>query len=367
MEPKIILIADDDFALTQAISMRFQAIGYIAMRSPDAMHALYGVQKINPDLIIMDVNMPGGNGMAVCEMLASDPRHANIPMIIHTGSSDEQLKQRCKDLGAHYLLKSPSAWDDLNHLVSSLIGESPAQAATSHEETVEYSASKTEEPLAKEPLIEEPLIEEPLTEEPLIEEPLAEEPLTEEPLIEEPLAEEHQAEETVSADLFDMPKSDISEGDSLADPVGDDSDPSSEGDETKLPKLLCIDDDPEISKTLMIQLRARGIDVHRAFDGMQGFWTALDIQPDVIILDMRMPDGEGGYVYGRLQDHSLLRNVPVIVLTGADNPATQRIMLAMGVSAYLKKPLVLDELMLELKKHITLTEYSRPPTATTQV
>ena len=58
------------------------------LRSPDSAHALMGAMKTRPDLVILDVNMPGGNGLAVCEMLASDPHYAGIPVIIHTSSAD---------------------------------------------------------------------------------------------------------------------------------------------------------------------------------------------------------------------------------------------------------------------------------------
>ena len=55
------------------------------MRSPDAMHALFGAERVRPDLIILDVNMPGGNGLAVAEMLAGNAELRDVPVIIHTG------------------------------------------------------------------------------------------------------------------------------------------------------------------------------------------------------------------------------------------------------------------------------------------
>ena len=130
----------------------------------------------------------------------------------------------------------------------------------------------------------------------------------------------------------------------------------------KQPVVLCIDDDPDISHTIMIRLRPYGVDVQRAFDGMQGFWTALDVKPDVVLLDLQIPDGEGNYVFSRFEDHPLLRNIPVIVLTGVANPAVKRTMLSMGVDAYLEKPLVFDELLRELRRHVDLPE--KPQTKT---
>jgi len=118
--------------------------------------------------------------------------------------------------------------------------------------------------------------------------------------------------------------------------------------------VLCIDDDPDVSKALMIRLRPYGVDVLRAFEGMRGYWTALATRPDVIILDLKMPDGEGNYICGRFKSHSLLKDVPVIILTGAANPGMHRLMLSMGADAYLMKPLVFDELLRELRRHLVL-------------
>ncbi len=77
--PKTVLIADDDFDLAQALAIRLTQIGLHAVRTCDALHALIGVHKLLPDLIIIDVNLPSGNGLAVCEMLACDPQRAMFP------------------------------------------------------------------------------------------------------------------------------------------------------------------------------------------------------------------------------------------------------------------------------------------------
>ena len=118
--------------------------------------------------------------------------------------------------------------------------------------------------------------------------------------------------------------------------------------------MLCIDDDPHVSQAIMMRLRPLGVDVIRAFDGMQGFWTGLDTRPDVIITDMRMPDGEGNYIFNRFQSHPLTKDVPVIVLTGETNPAVKRTMLSLGAAAYFTKPWNFEELRQELERHIDL-------------
>ena len=93
---KTILIADDDGDLVQMIALRCSQIGIRVFRSPDAMHALLGVHRIRPDLVLLDVNMPGGNGLSICEMLAGDESLAKIPVIIMTGDSAEEIPRRCQ-------------------------------------------------------------------------------------------------------------------------------------------------------------------------------------------------------------------------------------------------------------------------------
>ena len=127
----------------------------------------------------------------------------------------------------------------------------------------------------------------------------------------------------------------------------------------RMPKVLCIDDDPEISKIIKIRLECYGIDVLRSFNGMQGYWTALDMTPDVIITDMVMPDGEGNYIVGRFRSNGITANVPIIVLSGQVNPALKRLMFGLGASAYLTKPLVVEELIRELRKHIAFSAASQ--------
>ena len=125
-------------------------------------------------------------------------------------------------------------------------------------------------------------------------------------------------------------------------------------------KVLSIDDDPAVSGILRVRLASFGIEVARAFSGTQGYWTALDEKPDLIICDLTMPDGEGNYVFGRLQDNPLTKHVPFVVLSGQCNPAVKRTLLSMGVAAFLPKPIVFRELLQELRPFLDFVERADP-------
>ena len=122
------------------------------------------------------------------------------------------------------------------------------------------------------------------------------------------------------------------------------------------PKVLCIDDDPEVSRALGIRLGNHNVEVLRAFHGMQGFWLALTEKPDLIITDLRMPQGEGDYVVECLKGNADTRHIPVFVLTGRRDKNLQRRMQNLGVDDYFLKPIDFDLLRDHLKRFIPLAE-----------
>ena len=117
---KNVLIADDDFEITQMLGMRFEGLGMTVLRTSDALQLLFGVHKVKADLIVVDVNMPTGNGLALCELLNSDKTFARLPVIIYTGSSADDTVRRCRALGAHYVLKAPHSWPEIEKILHRL-------------------------------------------------------------------------------------------------------------------------------------------------------------------------------------------------------------------------------------------------------
>jgi len=121
------------------------------------------------------------------------------------------------------------------------------------------------------------------------------------------------------------------------------------------PMVLCIDDDPEISETIALRLQQYNVDVLRAFHGMHGLWLAIRCRPDLIITDVRMPQGGGGYIIERLRSHSVTCGLPIIVLTGQRNPQLEASLRRFGVEQYLTKPISFDELAAEVSKFVPLS------------
>lgn len=107
---KRVLIADDDGAVTAAITERFKACRIEVDVAHDAMHALFLAYKNPPSVMIIDVWMPAGNGLAVCEMIRSDDRLKETPLLVITGDSEEATRARVESLGAEFIQKTGELW-----------------------------------------------------------------------------------------------------------------------------------------------------------------------------------------------------------------------------------------------------------------
>ena len=111
------------------------------------------------------------------------------------------------------------------------------------------------------------------------------------------------------------------------------------------PKILIVDDDPDLRRALKIRLRANHYDTVQASDGYSAIAVAQKDQPNLIILDLGLPAGDGFVVLERLQKSDSLSNIPVIVLTARDPQANEQQTLAAGATAFFQKPADNNELL----------------------
>jgi DNA-binding response OmpR family regulator len=124
-------------------------------------------------------------------------------------------------------------------------------------------------------------------------------------------------------------------------------------------RILIVDDERDIVKALMIRLQGAGYDVVTAFDGAQGVFMAHKEKPDLIILDIRMPAGNGFSVAQRLKRSIHTFTIPVIFLTGSPDKEAEEKAMALGARFYIKKPYDPEELLDAIKR--ALEEASEPP------
>ncbi len=118
---KTILIADDDDTVRRVYTVRCREMGLAVRIAPDAMMALTLIHKQPPDLLLLDANMPAGSGVGVIEMLRSDARLVDLPIILFSGAADDAVARRCTALGAAYIPKGPDAWVRLKPTIERLL------------------------------------------------------------------------------------------------------------------------------------------------------------------------------------------------------------------------------------------------------
>src|ERR1700730_1316156 len=103
-------------------------------------------------------------------------------------------------------------------------------------------------------------------------------------------------------------------------------------------RILVVDDNPTIRKGLSVRLRANGYEVLFAEDAISATATLVKEKPDLVILDLGLPCGDGFVVMERLQKSDSLAHIPVIVLTGRELASNRDRALQAGAAAFLQKP-----------------------------
>ncbi|MBN1395120.1 MAG: response regulator [Pirellulales bacterium] len=422
--PKTILVADDDPVVAFALKKRLQRLGFDVLRSPDSAHALMGAMKTHPDLVVLDVNMPGGNGLAVCEMMASDPQNANIPVIVHTSRNDEDTKERCRRLGAHYVEKTPKSWEEIQALVAELLG-GPETAPEQLGPVPPEIDPRLLSPVCGRPRVL--CIDDENSELAPIEQRLAslgvevlesndlEEGFwtcfTEKPHV--VVIHTHVPLSELQAALYRFTQhpvtrclpvivvkekgvrtEELTEGFSQTEwlkileptvgwiglwrelekiiPIGEaekllpideappiDGRPGQDGDQapddgSNPPKILCIDDDPVIAKSIALRVRPYGIKLIDAANGSQGFYLGLRERPDLILLDLNMPEGDGHYVLSKFKNHPLTKDIPIVILTVETNAGVRRKLISLEAAGFLSKPVRWKDFFEELGRFMTL-------------
>ena len=115
-------------------------------------------------------------------------------------------------------------------------------------------------------------------------------------------------------------------------------------------KILIIEDDPDVRLGYHIRLKANNYDTFFAADGLASMTEARKNQPDLIILDLGLPAGDGFAVMERLKASTQLAVIPIIVVSARDPRENGDRALKAGAKAYLQKPVDNDELLAVIRR-----------------
>src|SRR5438552_15636675 len=114
-------------------------------------------------------------------------------------------------------------------------------------------------------------------------------------------------------------------------------------------KILVIEDDPVAGADLEARLEANGYIVARAADAASAMTVVNRERPDLILLDLGLPAGDGFLVLERLRKIETLAAIPVLVVTGRSDPETRKRVAAMGVAPVLAKPVNTEVLLAAIR------------------
>jgi DNA-binding response OmpR family regulator len=134
-------------------------------------------------------------------------------------------------------------------------------------------------------------------------------------------------------------------------------------------KILVVDDDPDVRLGLQLRLSANHYDVICAADGVVSLAEARKHLPDLVILDLGLPAGDGFSVLERLKANEKLSSIPVIVLSGRDRVGNRDRAIKAGATTFLQKPagneqlLAVIRLVLEPENHPPPVVYDLPDSA----
>ncbi|WP_239166437.1 response regulator transcription factor [Actinoplanes italicus] len=121
----VVLVADDDEGVRDLVTFKLEMAGYRTLTAADGCTALTVAAEARPDLVVLDIAMPGMDGLSVCFRLHDDPATAEIPVIMLSGMASETDIELAYVSGAEEYLPKPVNTGELVRRVSWLLPRRP--------------------------------------------------------------------------------------------------------------------------------------------------------------------------------------------------------------------------------------------------
>jgi len=119
----------------------------------------------------------------------------------------------------------------------------------------------------------------------------------------------------------------------------------SESQSNRAPQIVVIDDDHEVLKLIALLLRRIGAQSRTFFDGREALNYLQHDTPDLVVLDLMLPDIDGFEILRQLRSQSTFDSVPIIILSAKADPGTIRKGLESGADGYVTKPYIANSLI----------------------
>ncbi len=124
MNRKKILIVDDDKDLLRAMNIRLKANNYDTVFAVDGYSAIKIANEESPDLVLLDIGLPAGDGFTVIERLKRSIHHAHIPIFVLSARDPKTNKDRALEAGADKFFQKPVDNAELLDAIKEALGES---------------------------------------------------------------------------------------------------------------------------------------------------------------------------------------------------------------------------------------------------
>jgi len=117
-----VLIADDDRVLVRMVSNYLRQRGLEATPVYDGMQTMMFARRSKPDLILLDINMPAGNGFEVLKNLKASSLTGQIPVVVVSGSIDVEAEGKVLECGAEAFMRKPADMSKLYEVICRILG-----------------------------------------------------------------------------------------------------------------------------------------------------------------------------------------------------------------------------------------------------
>ncbi|MBX2883620.1 MAG: response regulator [Granulosicoccus sp.] len=102
-----VLLVEDDLKISLALSLRLQSMGYEVDSASDAVYAMNAALRCDPDVILLDINLPGGSGFVVADRVRASDSLSNTPIIMITASKEPSVRAQAEQYSDCLFIEKP--------------------------------------------------------------------------------------------------------------------------------------------------------------------------------------------------------------------------------------------------------------------
>ena len=115
-----ILVVEDDKKIAMALAMRLKSLGYEVDAAADAVYAMNAAMRCRPEVVLLDINLPGGDGFVVADRLRASTELSGTPIIFITASKDPEVRMKAAKYSSSRFIEKPFQAGQLTDAIDQL-------------------------------------------------------------------------------------------------------------------------------------------------------------------------------------------------------------------------------------------------------